>query len=65
MVSMVLQINMVIKLSVNKTKIMNWFVRYNLSIYSLLFLASGPKFPGLLRNGPLLGNFLPQSNRGF
>lgn len=43
MVSMVLQINIVIKLSVNKTKIMNWFVRYNLSIYSLLFLASGPK----------------------
>ena len=42
MVSMVLQINIVIKLSVNKTKIMNWFVRYNLSIYSLLFLASGP-----------------------
>ena len=45
MVSMVLQINKVIKLSVNKTKIMNWFVRYNMSIYSkkLLFLASGPK----------------------
>ena len=43
MVSMVLQINKVIKPSVNKTKIMNWFFRYNMSIYSLLFLASGPK----------------------
>ena len=43
MVSMVLQINKVIKLSVNRTKTMNWFARYNMSIYSLLFLASGPK----------------------
>ena len=57
MVSMVLQINKVIKLSVNKTKVMNWFDRYNLSIYSLLFLASGLKNSRTFEKRAPIGTF--------
>ena len=45
---------------------MNWFVRYNMSIYSLLFLASGPKsYQDFWEMGPYWEIFFLRVTGGF